>query len=519
MRPILTADEMRAADAWAILHGVPGATLMDHAGQAVARAIESRFGREKRVAVVCGLGNNGGDGFVIARVLKSDWTKVFVIGDPEAIKGDARHHYDRLRKERARLPVTVIGTGAEWSEKAAEFSRCTLVVDALLGTGSQGAPRGLAPQVIESIRRERARGARVVSVDLPSGIPADGGAFDWPAVEADLTVTFAAKKPGLVFAPTAELAGTVVVAPIGIPDEALRFSDRGFRLLELEASDARAAFPPRKKDSHKGDFGHVLVVAGSVGKAGAAILSARGAFRAGAGLVTVASVGEVCRMVTMAQPEVMTESLGEVAQCGDASRAAARVLEIAASMDAVVIGPGLGRSEKTQDFVLDVVARCGRPVVIDADGLFGLRAQALSRIAQRDQPAVLTPHPGEMARLLGLEKEAVQKDRVKALRRAVSETRSTAVLKGRHSLVGSPRSEVWLNPTGSPSLASAGTGDVLAGVIGALLARGVSADLAAGAGVFVHGLAGERAGKRRPWGVVAGDVIDALPGAIASLGR
>ena len=219
MRPILTGDEMRAADAWAIVHGTPGAALMENAGLAVARAIESRFGRERRVAVVCGLGNNGGDGFVVARVLKSDWTRVYVIGDPDALKGDARHHYDRLRKERARLPVEVIRSEAEWSGKAAEFARCSLVVDALLGTGTHGAPRGLAEGVIRSIRGERARGARVVSVDLPSGVPADASALDWPAVEADLTVTFAAKKPCLVFSPASEFAGTVVVAPIGIPDE------------------------------------------------------------------------------------------------------------------------------------------------------------------------------------------------------------------------------------------------------------------------------------------------------------
>jgi NAD(P)H-hydrate epimerase len=221
----------------------------------------------------------------------------------------------------------------------------------------------------------------------------------------------------------------------------------------------------------------------------------------------------------MAQPEVMTVSLGEGAECGDLPRAAARVLEIAADMDSVVIGPGLGRTDKTQEFVLDVVARCGLPVVIDADGLFGLRAQTLSRISQRDKPTILTPHPGEMARLLGISNAAVQADRVGALKRAVLETRSTVVLKGRHTLIGNSKSEVWLNPTGSPSLATAGTGDVLSGAIGAIVARGLPADVATAAAVYVHGLAGERAGKRRPWGVVATDVIDALPRVIASLGR
>lgn len=519
MRPILTSDEMRAADAWTIVHGAPGTTLMENAGLAVARAIESRFGKERRVAIVCGLGNNGGDGFVVARVLKSDWTRVYVIGDPERIKGDARHHYDRLRKERARLQVAVIRSEAEWAAVSAELGRSSLVVDALLGSGVEGAPRDLAPVVIESIRREKARGARVVSVDLPSGVPADGGPFDWNTVEADLTVTFAAKKPCLVFSPASELAGSVVVAPIGIPDEALKFNDRGFRFFELEDIDARAVFPARAKDSHKGQFGHVLVVAGSVGKAGAALLAARGAFRTGAGLVTVASVGEVCRLVTAAQPEVMTMSLGESAECGDLARAAARILELSATIDAVVIGPGLGRADKTQEFVLDVVARCPRPVVIDADGLFSLRAQTFSRIAQRDHATILTPHPGEMGRLLGVSTVEVQKDRVKALRRAVGDTRATVVLKGRHTLVGNVRSEVWLNPTGSASLSSAGTGDVLAGAIGAIAARGVAADAAAAAGVYIHGLAGERAGKRRPWGVMAGDVAEALPKAIASLGR
>jgi NAD(P)H-hydrate epimerase len=519
MRPILTAEEMRAADAWTMVHGVSGPILMENAGLAVARAIESRLGKERRVAIVCGPGNNGGDGFVVARVLKSDWTRVYVIGDPDAIRGDARHHFDRLRKERARLQVSVIRTETEWAEKAAEIGRSSVVVDALLGSGSHGPPRDLTALVIESIRRERARGVRVVSVDLPSGVPADGGAFDWKTVEADITVTFAAKKRCLVFSPASEFAGSVVVAPIGIPDEALRFSDRGVRLFELESSDAQAAFPPRPKDSHKGDFGHVLLVSGSLGKAGAAVLAARGAFRTGAGLVTVASVDEVCRVVTAAQPEVMTSSLGDSAECGDLDRAAERVLELAAAMDAVVIGPGLGRTDKTQEFVLDVVGRCGLPVVIDADGLFGLRAQTLSRIAQRDRPTILTPHPGEMGRLLGIDGAAVQKDRIKALQRAVAESRSTVVLKGRHTLIGNQRSEVWLNPTGSASLATAGAGDVLAGAIGAIVARGVAPDKAAAAAVFVHGLAGERAGKRRPWGVVAGDVADTLPRAIASLGR
>lgn len=519
MRPILTADEMRAADAWAILHGVSGPTLMENAGLAVARAIESRFGKERRVAILCGLGNNGGDGFVIARVLKSDWTRVYVIGDPEKITGDARHHYDRLRKERARLQVTHIRTEAEWAAVDPELARSSLVVDALLGSGGSGAPRDLFAHAILGIRRQRARGARVVSVDLPSGVPADGGTFDWTTVEADLTVTFAAKKPCLVFSPASELAGSVVVAPIGIKDEGLQFSERGFRFFELEESDARAAFPPRPKNSHKGDFGHVLVIAGSVGKAGAAVLAARGAFRAGAGLVTVASVSEVCRIVTAAQPEVMTASLGEGAECGDAVRATGTVLDLLATMDALVIGPGLGRTQKTVDFVLDVVARCGLSVVIDADGLYSLNAHTIARIAQRDAPTILTPHPGEMARLLGSSNAEVQADRVKALRRAVSETRSTVVLKGMHTLIGNSRSEVWLNPTGGASLATAGTGDVLAGAIGALAARGLAADVAAAAAVYVHGLAGERAGKRRPWGVMAGDVAEALPKAIASLGR
>lgn len=519
MRPILTADEMRAAEAWAMGHGVPGSTLMENAGLAVARAIESRFGKERRVAIVCGPGNNGGDGFVVARVLKSDWTRVYVIGDPDTIKGDARHHFDRLRKERSRLSVTAIRTPAEWAEKAAEFGRCTVVVDALLGSGARGAPRDLVAVVIESIQKERSRGARVVSVDLPSGVPADGGPVDWPTVEADVTVTFAAKKPGLVFAPSSDRAGSVVVAPIGIPDEALRSHDRGAGLFELEAGDARAAFPPRARDSHKGSFGHVLLVAGSVGKTGAAVLAARGALRAGAGLVTVASVDEVCRVVSVSQPEVMTVSLGEGVECGSVSDASARILEMAGDFDALVIGPGLGRSEQTQEFVLDVVGRCGLPVVIDADGLFGLRAQALSRVARRDKPTILTPHPGEMARLLSSDSASIQGDRVQALRKAVSGTKSTVVLKGHHTLIGNEGGDVWLNPTGSPSLATAGTGDVLAGVIGAILARGVYPDRAAGAGVFVHGLAGERAGKRQPWGAIAGDIADALPRVIASVSR
>ena len=513
---------MRAADAWTMVHGLPGTTLMENAGLAVARALESRFGKERRVAILCGLGNNGGDGFVIARVLKSDWTRVYVIGDPEKIKGDARHHYDRLRKERARLQVTVIQNEAEWSEKAAEIGRCSLVVDALLGSGSLGEPRDLIALAIEGIRRERARGARVVSVDLPSGVPTDGGPFEWKTVEADLTVTFAAKKHALVFSPGSEMAGSVVVASIGIKDEALQFDDRGTRLFELEESDARAAFPARAKDSHKGDFGHVLIVAGSLGKAGAAVLAARGAFRTGAGLVTVVSVGEVCRIVTMAQPEVMTTSLGEGAELGDLPRAAGRIIEIAAGMDAVVIGPGLGRSEKTQELVLDVVARCPRPVVIDADGLNNLAECNLAERAAwsigTEQPVVLTPHPGEMARLIGSDAATVQSDRIGIARSFAAAHGCVLLLKGARTVIASPDGEIWINPTGNPGMASGGMGDVLSGMIGALLAQGLGVAEAARLGAFLHGAAADSvAAARGEIGMLASDVIEALPPVIAGL--
>lgn len=519
MRPILTADEMRAADARAIASGIPGVTLMENAGVAVARAIEARWGRERRVAILCGAGNNGGDGFVIARVLKSDWTRVYVIGALDAIRGDARHHLDRLRRERARLSVTFVESEEARRGIATELARASVIVDALLGTGARGEPRGLHAGAIEAIRRERTRGARVVAVDLPSGVPANAEAFDWPAVSADLTITFAARKPCHVFAPAADLCGVTEVVPIGLKAEALSFDGRRPPLFEIEAADARAAFPRRPLDSHKGTFGHVLVVAGSSGKAGAALLAARGAFRAGAGLVTIASTTEVCRIATAAQPEVMTVALGEAAECGDIPRAVTKLADTLSGVDAVVLGPGLGRGEKTQDFALDVAARCGRPVVIDADGLFALRAQTMSRISQRDQPTVLTPHPGEMARLLGLETAAVQRDRAAAVARAASETRATVVLKGRHSLIGTPQPEIRVNLSGSPALATAGSGDVLAGMVGALLARGLSAEEAATAAVHVHGLAGERAGRRRPWGTLAGDVAEAVPRVIATLGR
>jgi hydroxyethylthiazole kinase-like uncharacterized protein yjeF len=502
--PVLTAEEMRRADRRTIEEvGLPGPVLMENAGAAVARLVDERFPRARRVTVLCGRGNNGGDGFVVARRLGAR-AEALLLGARDGVEGDARTHL--LACERSGGRVVVIADAAGWAGALPRVEEADLIVDAVLGTGLRSKPAGLAAEAIAAIARRFESGVPVVAVDLPSGLPSDGGAVDWPAARATVTVTFGSPKRGHVLPPACGHVGELVVADIGIPAECVAAANPS--LFLLEDADAAGAFPLRRRGAHKGDFGHLLVVAGSVGKTGAAVLAAGGALRAGAGLVTVATPEPCLAVVAAARPEVMTEPLPATPGGGLDEAGLPRLLELAGGRDAVVLGPGLGQDPGTRALVRAFVRECPVPLVIDADGLNALAAAGGEAAAldalRRDTPAVLTPHPGEMARLTGGRTSDVQRERPERAVALARETGAIVVLKGERTLVAEP---------------SGRTGDVLAGVVGSLLARH-GALLSATAAVVVHGRAGDLAARERgEEGMTAGDVVEALPAAIESVRR
>jgi ADP-dependent NAD(P)H-hydrate dehydratase / NAD(P)H-hydrate epimerase len=517
--PVLTAEEMRRADRRTIDEiGLPGAVLMENAGASVARLVDERFPGARRVVVLCGRGNNGGDGFVVARRLGAR-AEALLLGARGGVEGDARTHL--LACERSGGRVTEVGDAGAWATASARIAEADVIVDAVLGTGLRSAPTGLAAEAIAAIVGRLEAGVPVVAVDLPSGVPSDGGALDWPAARATVTVTFAAPKRGHVLPPACDQSGELVVADIGIPAESLAAA--GPSLFLLEDADAAAAFPLRRRGAHKGDFGHLLVVAGSLGKTGAAVLAAGGALRAGAGLVTIATPEPCLAVVAAARAEAMTEPLPATAGGGLDDASLPRLLDLAAERDAVVLGPGLGQDPRTRALVRAFVRACPVPMVIDADGLNALapaggEAGALEAL-RREAPTVLTPHPGEMARLAGRRTIDVQRERPETAAALARETGAVVVLKGERTLVAEPSGRAAVAATGNPGMATGGTGDVLAGVVGSLLARH-GALLSATAAVVVHGRAGDLAARERgEEGLTAGDVVEALPAAIESVRR
>ena len=508
MRPVLTAEEMRGVDARAVADlGVPGPTLMENAGRGAAEALLAALPerglrtRGLRVAIVCGRGGNGGDGFVVARRLKRAGARpdVLLTAPPDALRGDAALKYQELRHA---------GIAARLVEDAAKVApvlqRADVIVDALLGTGAHGAPAPLVAALIEAIN---ASGRPVVALDVPSGLPADGAAPAGPVVRAWLTSTFAAAKLALVLGPGVELAGRVSVVPIGVPEPEVA---RDARTFVLEASDVAPLFPRRPRDVHKGTYGHLLVVAGSLGKTGAAALCARGALRSGVGLVTVATAASAQPTVAALSLEAMTEALPETAAHTLAVKAREPLASLTEARDAVAIGPGLGLDHETRGLVRDLVGTLARPMVVDADALTAL-ADHLHVMRGVHAVRVLTPHPGEMARLIGGTVDDVKRDRLGVARTFATAHGAYLVLKGARTLIAEPDGRVLINPTGNPGMASGGTGDVLTGIIGALLARGIDAAHAAPAGVYLHGLAGDVAAERMgEEALIAGDVIEAL---------
>ena len=511
MIPVLGSGAMRAADAEAIRGGAPSEVLMENAAAALAGEIERAFPDWRRVVVVCGPGNNGGDGLVAARLLAFAGvaTSVFTLGDPADYRGDAAANAARARA--VGLSLRALTASAAFSRLGEALRGCDGIVDALFGTGLTRALTGGARRAVAALN---AAGRPIVSADLPSGLSADRGTLIGPAVRAALTVAFGAPKPCHMLPPASELCGRVVVADIGIRRATL--SKRAGRLWLTEAEDVRALLPARPLDSHKADFGSLAIVAGSRGKTGAAILAARGALRGGAGLVTVLCAESLAPVVVASLPEAMTRGLPESdgALSADGASDAVRALR---GFDAAVMGPGLSTAAETVRFLETAVAGTRLPLVADADALNAFAGRPRF-FARHRGPVVLTPHPGEAGRLLGRSTAEVQADRLGAVRALARKSGAVCVLKGSRTLIAAPSGEVVVNPTGTPLLATAGTGDVLAGLLGALLAGGLPAFDAAVAGVWLHGAAAEAFTERfGDSGMLAHEAADAIPEALRRL--
>jgi hydroxyethylthiazole kinase-like uncharacterized protein yjeF len=512
MIKVVTAKEMQGLDRRASAeYGIPSLVLMENAGSETAREMLAAFPNllRSRVMILCGRGNNGGDGFVVARHLlnRGATVETFLIARREDVAGDARANLEILEKMGA-APQEVRDHGgmAALSDRIASAG---VVVDALLGTGTQGAAKGLFADVIELVNRA---GRPVVAVDIPSGLLADDPEPPGPAIRAGLTVTFALPKRCLLLYPAAGHAGTVRIVPIGIPAAVCR--DPELRLGLLEADDVASAFPQRDPAAHKGTFGHVLVIAGSVGKTGAAALASLAAQRVGAGLVTLAIPHSLNDAMEAKLTEVMTEPVPETEARTIGLEALDRLLRLAEGKSAVAIGPGLGVHPSTQKLVHELLSSLQLPLVLDADGINALAGRA-DVLARAGGPMIVTPHPGELSRLLDVSTDEVLRKRIPLVQDAAGRLNVTLVLKMAHTIVASPARDAAIVPTGNPGMATGGTGDVLTGLIAGLLAQGVSPGLAAQAGAYVHGLAGDLAAARLGQeAMLAGDLLAEVPAAI-----
>ncbi len=508
---LVTATEMRQLDRTAIEdYGIPGMVLMENAGRGLVSRMIHAWGpvAGRKYVVFCGKGNNGGDGLVIARHLHNMGAKVCVRLFSEDMKGDAGVNLKVARK--MGLDIKVVSAGLRQERSA--VAHADAVVDAIFGTGLTSEVKKPYSRVIEMINT---CSRRVVSVDLPSGVDSDGGRIMGVAVRADMTVTFGLPKRGLYLYPGAQMAGDIHVADIGIPKEVLEAAPAPAGLLT--AGSVSGLVPRREQDSHKGTFGHLFVLAGSAGKTGAAVLAAMAALRAGAGLVTVGVPESLNDVFEEKLTEVMTVPLPETEDRTLAPEALGRVLQELKGKTALVVGPGISTNPGTASLMSELLPKVNIPMLIDADGL-NILAMDDEPLKRSKAPAVLTPHPGEMGRLLGMLAREVQADRPSAACELARIYMTPVVLKGARTLIAFPSGEFFINPTGNPGMATAGTGDVLSGLVGSFMAQGLSPRDAAVLGVYLHGTAGDiAAAEKGHAGLIAGDIVEAIPGSIKAL--
>lgn len=506
---LATAQDMRKIDELAVKeHGLTIARLMESAGAAVVKAMMEAWEDlpKKTVGLLCGKGNNGGDGLAAARLLKQKKASVVVIltGEVEDLSPEAQTQYHKAKS--ARVPILSVLNSEDVATAKAALEECDLLVDALFGTGLSRPLEGISRELVQAAK---ALGKPVVAVDIPSGLSADSGSPLGEALPAQITVTFGLAKIGFYTPVGSNFTGRVVVDDIGFPPALL---EAPFLKNELTESEmVRRTLPPYDENTHKGTRGRVVIVAGATGLTGAAALSAYGAQRIGAGLVTVACPESLIPILGAKLTEPMTAPVPEVEGGFLSLRATGRILYLTTNVNAVVIGPGIGRHRETAQLLREVLTKLTVPMVVDADALNLLGGQLDIFKAVRVS-AILTPHPGEAAWLLKTTISEVEQNRVKVAKQIAEGYNVTVVLKGRFTVIAAPDGRVRINPTGNRGLATGGTGDVLSGIVGGLLAQRLSPFDAATAGVYLHGLAGEKASRRLgPDGLLAGDLLPLLP--------
>jgi ADP-dependent NAD(P)H-hydrate dehydratase / NAD(P)H-hydrate epimerase len=519
----LTAAEMREVDRLTTeLHGIPSLQLMENAGKKAADAVRHAVaGRDQvRVCVLCGKGNNGGDGFVVARHLKDQKlaTRVVLFGKKEDVRGDSEKSLTRWLE--AGGEIEFVEGEPDWERAWRGVSESNVIVDAMLGTGVRGGAEGTIKKAISAVN-ERSRGATaswpglILAVDTPSGLPADDEPPTGLVLFAHRTVTFTAPKVGQLVSVGATACGVLEVVSIGSPAKLIEATGKG--TVRWAGPDEFAGMPlVRAADSHKGTFGHAVIVAGSRGKSGAAVLAGYACLRAGAGLTTIATPDEIQPVLAAAYPEYMTEPLlstktGGIAAANASSGRMTKLLEDKA---AVAIGPGIGTHVETRMVVQQLVREATLPIILDADGLNCFDGEAFKLGQRKTQFLAVTPHPGEMARLLGVKNSDVQKDRQKLATEAAKKWKAHVILKGYHTIIAAPDGRVFVNTTGGPSLAKGGTGDVLTGVLAALTAQFGTEDWlrVLALGVFLHGTAGDLLSRQEdPSGILAHQVAETIP--------
>jgi NAD(P)H-hydrate epimerase len=512
---VLTSKEMREIDRKTIEEiGIPGPVLMENAGIRITGAILKRFPRitEENVVIVAGKGNNGGDGFVVARHLFNLGARpnVLLLASKQELKGDAALNLGIA--EKIGVEIAEVTKIEEWKKHRIGLFHASVIVDAIFGTGLLKPAEGLYATAIEDINK--APGFKV-AVDIPSGLSSDTHLLIGPAVKADLTVALAALKIGHVLPPAEEYVGELVISDISIPP--FLFEDESLKLEVIEKKDALLYVQKRKRDSHKGTYGHLFVLAGSLGKTGAAVMAAKAALRMGAGLVTVGTPQSCLPVIARSMMELMTEALPETPQKTISEAALPMVLDLLKGKDAVLIGPGISAHPSTAKLVVSLMPKIKVPAVIDADGL-NILAENPDALKSFSCPAVLTPHPGEFARLIRRSNKDVLDNRLALAAEFADKYKVFLVLKGYRTLVATPLGKIFINPTGNPGMATGGSGDVLSGMIASLIIQEKNILGATLAAVYLHGLSGDIGAKRigeRP--LIAGDLIKYLPQALKEM--
>ena len=508
---VVTAHEMRQIDQQTIEQiGVPGAVLMEHAGSAVVRAIDEHFPECRQIAIVVGKGNNGGDGLVIARqlALAGQPIQIFLVSSPESFAGDALTNLQIVQN--LDLPITPILSVVELEAQKSQIASTDLIVDAIFGTGLRGGVHGFIGDVIEYLNEVE---KPVVAIDLPSGLSADTGIAEGACIKATYTVTMGLPKRGNLIHPGAALTGQLEVADIGFPSSVI--DSQNIQINWTQPCDAAQRLPSRPTHSHKGTYGRVFVVAASTGMTGAAALTSAGALRVGAGLVTLGAPKSLNPILEVKLTEVMTLPLPETAEGSLALEAKSHIIEaVERTKSILAIGPGLSQHPETVTLVHNLIRETDTPTVIDADGINAL-SKSKDSLSSLSPQTVLTPHPGEMARLIGGTVEALERDRIGIAQRFAQAHNVTLVLKGAPTIVAGGNGEVWINSTGNAGMATGGMGDVLTGLIAGLIAQKVSPFNAAVLGVYLHGLAGDIVAESIGMhGLMAGDVLNHVPEAI-----